>query len=534
MTKGPPLSQPCPRSHFNRLSLQSHAPNHPREPFWRPVRPDLTPNHPPTFRLRATADKYARGLPGHPRQRASADLWREGVYAPGLSCAVRRKATAPASHSADAVRRRIALKVAAIVIGRRCVYMLAGVRVAHALHRSCAGPALLRATSARLTAAPLNGRRRRRPSPAPGAVAPFYESANALHAAGLPLTLGDCGRRHTITGPGEAAGKTMFLEALRAALGEYARTIQADLLTRQRESRGGGAASPELAGLAGARLAAGSEMEQGREIAEALAKNLTGGESIAARHLYAELFDFRPQFKLWLALNHCPKVSADDGAIWRRILRIGFEHTVPPERRDKTLKPYLRDPAGGAPAVLAWAVEGCLRWQREGLQVPAAVARSTAAYRQESDPLAAFMEDCLRFTQAACTPWGDIWAAYNAHCAENGTAERYRVAAKRLQERLRSHDCQYEHRYSGRGWSGVEIQEGWQSGNHDAHDGYDATSQTFSSFSSRRKVLDKPSYPTYPTCPPAAKPAELDLAAPGSAPAEAEARDTPIPKGGTA
>ncbi|MFA7175411.1 MAG: phage/plasmid primase, P4 family, partial [Kiritimatiellia bacterium] len=215
-----------------------------------------------------------------------------------------------------------------------------------------------------------------------------------------------------IHGP-EAAGKSTFLDCIRAIMGDYSRVIQADLLTKQKESRGGGAASPELAGLAGARLAAGSEMEQGREIAEALAKNLTGGEPITARHLYAELFDFRPQFKLWLALNHCPRVSADDGAIWRRILRIGFEHTVPPERRDKTLKPYLRDPRGGAPAILAWAVEGCLRWQREGLTIPAAVARSTAAYRSESDPLAAFIEDCLSFNPNAWISWADVWRAYN-------------------------------------------------------------------------------------------------------------------------
>jgi len=142
------------------------------------------------------------------------------------------------------------------------------------------------------------------------------------------------------------------------------------------------------------------------------------------------------------------------------------------------------------------------------------------------------MEDCLQFTPAAWTAWGDIWTAYNAHCAENGCAERYRVAAKRLQERLRSHDCQSERRYSGRGWSGVEIQEGWQNGNHDTHDGYDATSQTFSSFSSRRKVLEKPTYPTRPTCSPAAKPAELNLAAPE--PALTEARAATILEGGTA
>lgn len=302
-----------------------------------------------------------------------------------------------------------------------------------------------------------------------------------------------------IFGP-EAAGKTTFLEALRACLGDYARTIQADLLTRQRESSGGGTASPELAALAGARLAAGSEMEQGREIAEALAKNLTGGEPITARHLYAELFDFRPQFKLWLAVNHCPRVSADDGAIWRRILRIGFEHTVPPEKRDKSLKPYLRDPNSGARAVLAWAIEGCLAWQRDGLNVPEAVQRSTAEYRRDSDPLALFIEDCLQFTPGAWTPWADIWNAYNEHAAETGTPERYRVAPKRLQERLRAHDCNSERRYSGRGWAGVELSTGWKSADHDGHDAYDTTSESFSMKEKIKKVSGKASYPTYPTC----------------------------------
>lgn len=277
-----------------------------------------------------------------------------------------------------------------------------------------------------------------------------------------------------IYGP-EAAGKTTFLEMLRASMGDYAATIQADLLVKHRSTNGAGSPSPEIARLDNIRLAAGSECEQGRELAEALAKNLTGGETITARHLQAEFFDFVPRFKLWLALNHCPKVSADDGAIWRRIVRIGFEHTVPPERQDKTLKPYLRDPAGGAPAVLAWAVEGCLRWQRDGLHVPDAVKRSTSAYRQESDPLATFMEDCLRFTPAAWTPWKDILTTYNEHAAEMGIGERYRVSPKRIQDRLRAQDCKSGRRYSGRGWAGVEIQDGWKSGEHAGHDAHDSS-----------------------------------------------------------
>lgn len=263
-----------------------------------------------------------------------------------------------------------------------------------------------------------------------------------------------------VYGP-EASGKTTFLEALRAILGEYARTIQTDLLTKT-QNKGGESASPALASLAGARLAAASEMEQGREIAEALAKNLTGGEPITARHLNCEFFTYAPQFKLWLALNHCPRVSAEDGALWRRILRIGFEHTVTPERRDKTLKPYLRDPNGGARAVLAWAVKGCLRWKSEGLRIPSSVEKSTNAYRAESDPLATFFEDCLQFVPAAWTPWTDIRDTYANHAEENGTAERYRVGPNRIQERLKAHGCQSERRHAGRGWVGVELRKDWK------------------------------------------------------------------------
>ena len=319
-------------------------------------------------------------------------------------------------------------------------------------------------------------------------------------AAGYTLTGDTSEEKLFIIYGAENSGKTTFLESMRGVTGEYARTIQTDLLTKTKDARGGGTASPELAGLAGARLAVGSEMEQGREMAEALAKNLTGGEMITARHLYAELFDFTPQFKIWLAVNHCPKVSADDGAIWRRILRIGFDHTVPPEQRDKTLKPYLRNPAGGAPAVLAWAVEGCLRWQREGLAVPEAVKKSTAAYRDESDPLATFFEDCLWFHPQSWTSWSDIWRTYSEHAAEMGVAEKWRISPKRLQERLRLRDCVSQRRNHVRGWTGLEIKTDWNDAGGDGWARCDSISKTFSSDSLYRKTFGN-GVPTVPTVP---------------------------------
>ena len=270
-----------------------------------------------------------------------------------------------------------------------------------------------------------------------------------------------------IHGP-EASGKTTFLEMLRTCLGEYAVTIQAEILAKRRNGNGASAPTPELARLAGVRLAAGSEMEQGRDMAEALTKNLSGGEVITARHLNSEFFDFLPQFKLWLSLNHCPKVSADDGAIWRRILRIGFEHSVPHARLDRTLKPYLRDPEGGAPAFLAWAVEGCLRWQREGLKIPAAVVRSTNAYREESDPLAAFIKDCVRFSDGkAWESWGDLWQTYNEHAEQSGTPERLRATQRQLQDRLKARGCSRKRRHEGHGWCGIVLLDEWTTAESD-------------------------------------------------------------------
>ena len=264
-----------------------------------------------------------------------------------------------------------------------------------------------------------------------------------------------------VYGP-EATGKTTFLEALRAILGDYARTISSDLLTRRQSVRDSAAASPDLAALAGVRLAAASEMDEGKQLAPALVKNLTGGDTITARHLYADLFEYQPQFKIVLALNHCPRVPADDGAMWRRLRRVGFEHTVPPERRDKTLKPYLKSPRGGGPAVLAWAVEGCLRWQREGLIVPAAVEKSTRDYREESDPLAEFFQDAVVFHENSWVLWADLYQAYMEHAREAGTPEKYCVTPKRIQERLKLNGCKTERRHAGRGWVGCELKNDWK------------------------------------------------------------------------
>jgi putative DNA primase/helicase len=68
---------------------------------------------------------------------------------------------------------------------------------------------------------------------------------------------------------------------------------------------------------------------------------LTGGDTVRARFLYQDGFEFRPQFKLWLAANAAPKMKHDDTAMWRRILRIPFEHVIPKDKRLPSIKARL-------------------------------------------------------------------------------------------------------------------------------------------------------------------------------------------------
>ena len=99
------------------------------------------------------------------------------------------------------------------------------------------------------------------------------------------------------------------------------------------------------------------EAEAGKPLAEALVKQLTGGDTITARFLFKEFFDFKPQFKIWLAANHKPNISGSDHGIWRRIRLVPFTVTIPEQERDPRLTQKL---AEELPGILAWAVRGCL------------------------------------------------------------------------------------------------------------------------------------------------------------------------------
>src|SRR5690606_35756313 len=120
---------------------------------------------------------------------------------------------------------------------------------------------------------------------------------------------------------------------------------------------------------------------------------MVSGDAISARALYQARFDFVPQFKLWAGTNHRPDMRSNDQALWDSINLIPFDVRIPEDRVDRTLKHRLR---AEMPGILAWAVQGCLLWQKIGLQAPARVQAATDDYRESMDTLGAFMsEECV-------------------------------------------------------------------------------------------------------------------------------------------
>lgn len=191
-----------------------------------------------------------------------------------------------------------------------------------------------------------------------------------------------------------ANGKSVFVNTVATILGDYAATASMETFVETRHERH----PTDLAGLRGARFVSAIETEQGRRWAESKVKAITGGDRIAARFMHKDFFTYTPQFKPVIVGNHKPAIRNIDEAMKRRLHLIPFTVTIPPDKRDGRLTEKLLAERDG---ILAWAVEGCLTWQREGLQPPASVMSATAEYFDEEDAIGDFLdEEAQRHPQA--------------------------------------------------------------------------------------------------------------------------------------
>lgn len=219
-----------------------------------------------------------------------------------------------------------------------------------------------------------------------------------------------------VHGPG-GNGKGVFTGALCAILGDLAKVADMATFTAAKGERH----TTDLAMLRGARLVTAEETEKGHAWAETRIKALTGGGKITARFMRQDNFTFDPTFKLLIVGNHKPVLKTVDDAARRRFHIIPFKNKP---TRDRELPERLK---AEWPAILAWAIEGCLEWQAEGLQPPETVLAATEDYFAEQDVFGRWLEDCCTEEAHAWELTARLycsWSDYARQCGEEPGSTR--------------------------------------------------------------------------------------------------------------
>jgi P4 family phage/plasmid primase-like protien len=254
------------------------------------------------------------------------------------------------------------------------------------------------------------------------------------------------------------SGKSTFLEALRRTWGGYAKTADFSSFLAARTNPGG--PRDDLARLAGSRLVTSVETKDGQRLADGLLKALTGGDTVSARRVYERTIEFPPTFKFLFASNFRPRANAFDDGIWRRLRELPFlTARLRREERDPTVRATLIDPRQAGSAILAWAVDGCLRWQREGLGEPPAVMAASLAYRRSQDPLAGFVAACCVLGPTCSVTASRLRGAYEAWAKENGIPEQDLIRGIRWGEALEALGCRQDRTSTARKWVGIALVE---------------------------------------------------------------------------
>jgi len=218
-------------------------------------------------------------------------------------------------------------------------------------------------------------------------------------------------------------GKGVFLNTWHKIMGDFSRVASMETFVASRTDRH----PTDLAMLRGARIVIAQETEDGQRWAESRIKALTGGDPISARFMRQDFFTFEPAFKLIIAGNHKPSLRNVDEAVRRRFNLVPFTVTIPKAERDPDLPEKLQ---AEWPGILAWAIQGCLEWQRIGLAPPPAVLDATEEYLADEDALGRFLDErcetgdllVMSEVQALFASWRDWCASTNEYA---GSTKRF-------------------------------------------------------------------------------------------------------------
>jgi putative DNA primase/helicase len=244
-----------------------------------------------------------------------------------------------------------------------------------------------------------------------------------------------------------ANGKSVFLNTMLGVFGDYAKTAPIETFIDSKNQ----AHPTDVASLQGARLVTAVETEDGRRWAESKLKALTGGDRIAARYMRQDFFEFSPAFKLVVAGNHKPGLRSVDEAIKRRFNLVPFTVTILAAERDPELAEKLK---AEWPGILQWAVDGCLAWQRDGLNTPPVVETATREYFAAEDALSRWLEDRTELKPGFWENASDLFRNWKEWAESGG---EFVGSQKRFSESLASKGVAQVRKKTGRGFEGIRL-----------------------------------------------------------------------------
>jgi putative DNA primase/helicase len=249
-----------------------------------------------------------------------------------------------------------------------------------------------------------------------------------------------------------ANGKSTFISVLAALLGDYAIGAQFSSFMAARNGNQHGPRG-DIARMRGARMVSAIEHEDGGALSMGLMKQLSGGDAVTCAFKFRDEFSFVPSFKIVLAANDKPSIRSNDHATWRRLKLVPWATTIPENQKDKGLKDKL---VAEAPGILAWAVRGCLDWQRDGLREPAAVTRATGEYRADEDDFGAFVQDRCERTPGARAAARELFDAYVTFTKGRGGEP---VSEKKFAAKLAGLALTKKLTKAGKQWEGIALRD---------------------------------------------------------------------------
>lgn len=183
-------------------------------------------------------------------------------------------------------------------------------------------------------------------------------------------------------------GKSTFTETVAKMMGDYAASINADVLMQQKVSNN--SSTYTLAKLMNIRFVECGETEESGKLAEAKVKAITGGDVINAAFKYGNEFSYKPDFKIWMSTNNKPIIRGKDFGIWRRIIPIPFLRKFTAKEKDKKMPIKLKEEI---PKILAWCIEGYLEYQEKGeIVMPKCLEDERVAYKEQMDVVSQFIK----------------------------------------------------------------------------------------------------------------------------------------------